>query len=167
MIRSGDRKVARALLVSENHQFTVADIHVLDDPIASIRRNPSMYLGPEVGPIGARLASRLASSLIYDQALPLTISTAGKWWILSSNVDWIGKDYLARGLFSRILPDPRGGPNGFRQEILLTAFARLLIVADSEEIVWVKGDPAIEALPIETVQLRGSGVRSVAYLAAS
>jgi hypothetical protein len=153
-------------MVDENHQFTAADIQVLDDPIASIQRNPAMYLGAEAGPIGRVLAGKLASTLIHDHALPLTISTVGEWWILSSNVDWLGKDYLEQGLFSRILPDPRGGPNGYRQEILLAAFARLLVVADTAEVVWLKGDPATEALPMDAVQLRGLGVRTLAYLAA-
>ncbi|MFE0757912.1 hypothetical protein ACFW16_28385 [Inquilinus sp. NPDC058860] len=153
-------------MVGDNHHFTTADILVLDNAIASIQRNPGMYLGAETGPIGPILAGKLASSLIHDLAVPLTISVTGEWWILSSNVDWLGKDYLARGLFSRIVPDPRGGPNGYRQEILLAAFARLLVVADAAEVVWLKGDPEIEALPMEAVQLRRLGARTIAYLAA-
>ena len=146
-------------------QFTEADIHVLDDPVRAIRRNPTMYLRTADGPIGPRLAERLASSLIHDRALPVTISTVGEWWIFSSHTDWIGKDYVARGLFSRMLPDVRGGPNGYRQEILLAAFARLLVVADAKEVVWLKGDPLVEALPMEAAKLQALGTRTVAYVA--
>jgi hypothetical protein len=153
--------------MSESRRYTASDLHVLDDAIASIRRNRNLYLGSEEAPIGPTLAHKLMSALIHDRALPATISTSGDWWILSSHVDWIGRDYLARGLFSRILPDTRQGPNGYRQEILLAAFSRSLVVVDAEGVVWVRGDPAIEGLPMEAARLQDLGVRAVAYTADS
>jgi hypothetical protein len=68
-------------------------------------------------------------------ASKLEVERRGAWWSLKSAVDWLPHGEAGVQAFRIITPYEEGGPNAFRMEILLTAFAKAVTTFDGSS--WV------------------------------
>ena len=127
-------------------QYTESDIHVLDDPLAVIRKRPGMYV--RSNPVsGAELATNLVGDALLTGGR-VTAFQDGAWWVVACDADWMtGEPGLSvDALFSRIVPFPQAGPNSMHNEVLLAAFAHDIVVQGGDSCAVIKGNvpPASE-----------------------
>jgi hypothetical protein len=127
-------------------QYTIEDIKVIDDPIAVLRRRPSMYAGEK--PRGPRFAGRLMHDLILLGALPARIDQIEGWWVIFADKDWLAADgVFSTRPFFHIIAFPVAGDNSYRTEVLLTAFADAVVTCGVEGCTWISGDAERWPLP--------------------
>lgn len=112
-----------------SHEFTTTD------PIAFVREHPSMFLWNAVADPG-ELASRVAAAaLLFSPRVVL--SRVNEWWLIASEDDWLKTVGLSP--FSQLVSEPSWGPNTFRPEVLLTAFASHVWAGDEHSYTVIKG----------------------------
>jgi hypothetical protein len=91
-----------------------------------VRRRHDLYVGPE------GFSETRAVELIQEQAakagVEVEIDTAGEWWLLGANSDWLLRAGPAVEAFHQ-LGFPEVGQNAVRQEAVLTAFARTVLTS--------------------------------------
>lgn len=118
----------------------MSEVQILDDPIAFIRKRPSMF-ARSIPVSGAELAANIIAEALLLTHGQVTASRADAWWVVTSDVDWIAgeSDHAVEDAFSRILPLPQAGPNSMRGEVLLTAFARDVVTQDIYSRCVIKG----------------------------
>jgi hypothetical protein len=118
--------------------YSVNDLQILEDHVSLVRKRPEMYLrsdrfSPEVA-VGQMVEAALFSGATEASVARLPTG----WWVISSARDWLPRgDSLA--VFRRIVRFQEAGPNGFRPEILLSAYAADVVTASGSEVVNVKG----------------------------
>lgn len=95
---------------------------------------------------------------------PVTVLRLEEWWVIHAPVDWFGEyEDRLNELFGRIVAFPEGGRNSSRAEIVLTAFASMIVAASASGVRWLKGD-ADPADPIcEWIRQHPTLRRMVAY----
>jgi hypothetical protein len=135
--------------------YTINDLEIISDPIGLIQRNPSMFLRGRERAFGEDLATRMLSDLIWSGVLPAHVGRVGPWWEISSPTDWLARDGIGIEAFGRIVPFPIAGPDSHRCEILLAAFAEVVVTSGSDGIHWIKGDRSRVLLP-EGLNLHGT-----------
>jgi hypothetical protein len=145
--------------------YTRSDLHVISDAVELIKKDPPRYLEGAERATGEYLAARLVSSLIWISAFPAKVSKSGEWWLVSSDKDWLASSDLrsVADAFATIVPMPRAGRNSHQAEILLTAFADVVVTSNREDIAWIKGDSSEYALPEELNSRSTGGGRIVAF----
>ncbi len=127
--------------ITKAHQYTESDIHVLDDPIAVIRKRPGMYV--RSNPVsGAELATNLVGDALLLTGGRVTAFRNGAWWIVACDADWMTSEpgLSVDALFSRIVPFPQAGTNSMHSEVLLAAFAHDIVVKGAESCAVIKGN---------------------------
>jgi hypothetical protein len=142
------------------HQHRPEDLYVVDDPIASLRK---MYAGKSA-PTAAYLAARLMHDLILMDALPARVERSDQWWIISADRDWLASSEGtgSTNAFYRIIPFTVAGPNTHRTEVLLTAFADVVVTRGNDGTAWIVGNESQRALPVAIDRLSDRG-RIVAF----
>src|SRR5258708_5451158 len=127
--------------------FSSKDLKIFDDPIAVLRRNPSMYAGEK--PRGPRFSARLLHDLIFLDALPARVERVTTWWLVAAKRDWLRspEGVLSKEPFHVIVSFPAAGHAAFRAEILLTAFADAVVTCDADGLDWIVGDEKKSPLP--------------------
>jgi hypothetical protein len=101
-----------------------------------------MYLGGLDRAVGEYLAARMLGDLVWLGALPAQVNRVQQWWQVSSATDWLAGSGIGLGAFTRIVPFPAAGQNSFHSEILLTAFADVVVTSGADGVTWIKGDSA-------------------------
>ena len=129
------------------------------DALQVVRDHPQWYFR------GGAFQARQALALLTDEAVAhgsseLHVENIGGWWLVASSSDWLQGDI---GAFFSLVPDPVGGPNTSRVEVLLTAFCRSVWTASSGEVFDVL---AAGELPDEVRHVLGQKrwARVVAFL---
>jgi hypothetical protein len=120
--------------------YTREDLHVLDDPIAFLRKRPDTYAGGR--PWGPRFAARLAHDLVLLSNLPIHIERIDSWWVVSSEKDWLvtADGAVSTKPFFHIVAFPAAGDNSHRSEVLLTAFADVVVTCGVDGLTWIRPD---------------------------
>jgi len=114
--------------------------HVVQDPVEYIRQRPQMFL--RSGRVsGQALAESIAGDSLTLTGGPVTVFRRGDWWFVGCEEDWMA---LPSGpsvdeLFCRIVAFPEAGPNAMHSEILLTAFARDVLLKEGGTLRALKG----------------------------
>ena len=122
------------------------EIVVLDDAVGHIKKYPHRYLKSGTVVSNAVTGSELAASIVEEVLIltggPLTTFCEGEWWLIASSIDWLGerRDLTPEELFVRIIPFSEAGPNFMRREVLLTAFARDVLIKSAGRRSIIKGD---------------------------
>ena len=137
--------------------YTVADIAMVEDHVAAIRRRPQLHLhGGRFRP--EDVASTLAEAALFDGVQRVTIERApAQWWIVWSPTDWLAH-YEIQRLFTRVTSFPKAGPNSMRPEILLTAFAADVVTYSRGELSIIKG---VQDLVIEEFSSRYADLQAL------
>jgi hypothetical protein len=101
---------------------------------------------------GAFLATQMVRDLILIGAVPVRVDYIDGWWSISAERDWLVQTDGAPSLwnFYNIVHFPQVGREACRSEILLTAFADVLVTRGAEgELIWISGDKNQWRLPEE------------------
>jgi hypothetical protein len=146
-------------------RYTRQDLNIVSDAVSLIQKDPSRYLGRAEKAPGEDLAARMMSSLIWLGALPATVTRLPPWWVVSSEKDWLAVAGQANveAAFSTIVPLPAAGPNSHRAEVLLSAFADVVVTLGADGVRWVKGDSSRLTLPQGVDLAHANGGRIVAF----
>jgi hypothetical protein len=121
-------------------KFTEADIQIIDDAVAVLRKRPDTYIGDL--PWGPRLAAGMALDLVLLGALPMRADRRDDWWLVESDVDWLNTSSGPRtdkDPFKFIVPLHQYGQYAFRSEILLSAFADVVVTGSGGQLDWITG----------------------------
>ena len=74
---------------------------------------------------------------------PITLDLINDMFVVFSEEDWLkkslGADLTTEELFSRIVSIPEVGVNNMRSEIMLTAYARNVLVSKKGDVTIIKG----------------------------
>jgi hypothetical protein len=143
------------------------DLHIIDDPIKVIQRNPLLYGGEQ--PRGARFAAAVVRDLINHGDLPVNIDILDGWWLITCQRDWLCGDGTDRSHYwRRMIPTPHIARESIRAEILLTAFSRGLITVAEGKITWIVQNAEISSALNDRIrqliESKFSG-RAVAFIA--
>ena len=77
---------------------------------------------------------------------PVTIFRRGEWWFVGCEKDWMAcqSSGSVDDLFSRVVPFPEAGPNCMHSEVLLTAFAKDVLLRERATLRILKGGVAMD-----------------------
>ena len=104
------------------------EISVHDDPVGFVRRNIQMFF-PNGPPSAMECATRLVEDALTLGASTVRISVESGFWTVCANENWLFHEELdVSALFRRLVPLPEAGPNSFRSEVFLGAFAETIEV---------------------------------------
>ncbi|QDU93361.1 hypothetical protein [Lignipirellula cremea] len=96
------------------------------NPLEHIREHPEIYLEDGANVTGSSLMCRLLADVLVNNNCQVVIQRLESWWIIGSDVDWAGT--AQNQVFYTIVPFPQAGQNCFHAEVLLTVFARDVVV---------------------------------------
>lgn len=102
------------------------------DVVEGMRRQRNMFLTPFLTPdrtVGDYLAGLVAKMAELRGSAPAFVEHRDNWWRVSSQADWL-REYSGpehRDVFHQMVPFPSGGLFAFHPEVLLTAYASVVI----------------------------------------
>lgn len=97
-------------------------------PLETVRRLESWYFDDE-GFSAARAVEYIRAEARTSGVETLDVTEIDGWWILAANQDWLPSEEDGLRPFRELVHFPEAGVNASRSEILLTAFARVVITA--------------------------------------
>lgn len=115
------------------------------DGVGFIKRHPEMFLqsaGASAEILGLELATKIVGGALTLTDQPVTALKRSDWWIIYSDADWLTAhpEFTAEEAFLRIIPLPEMGEKAIRAELMLVAFASLVVTMREGEITVIKGD---------------------------
>lgn len=141
-------------------------MNIVDDPLPFIRKSPERFLR-QIPAQGHELATNLVGDAVLLTGAAATVCRGpGPWWIVGCEKDWLALGATAGNpcqAFQRLLPFPEAGANSVRSEVLLTAFAEVVISVGPEGR-WVGLGTVDDSDPVWTrIEKRERWQRSVAF----
>jgi hypothetical protein len=131
-------------------EYRPEDLELNIAPVEVIRR----LWGQEI-PTAAHLVMLLVHDLCLVGAAPIAVEEYEGWWLVSSYKDWLLQEDGSVSLwnFSHIAHFPQAGREACHSEILLTAFADVVITrGGADEMTWIVGDPRYSRLPTKLAE---------------
>jgi len=116
-----------------------------------IRRKPEMFAGEK--PWGPRLSADLIKDIVYLDAMPATVARGNKWWVVSSEKDWLSSgNGFDLGPFRGVVRIPEIGAFAIRTEVVIAALSVAVVTSGSDGTTWIVGDKVKIPLPAEINQ---------------
>ena len=142
--------------------YEASDLHLEIDDLSLIRRT----FGSKMS--GQQLTGQLVRDLILMRSLPFDVDYIDKWWIISSEKDWLlaPDGSVTFRNFKHIVHFPEAGREACHSEILLSAFADAVVTRRAnDELTWIAGDHERNMLPKEVLErlMQEGGGRTIAF----
>jgi hypothetical protein len=129
-----------------------------------LRGHPEMFL-PYKMLSGATLCAAVVSDALIVVVGEVVATHLHKWWLVSSECDWLPVTDEAgiKALFSQITPFPEAGVNSMRCEVVLMAFADVLLTSSPSGTFCLKGSVDPDDPIWKVIAARRSSKRTIAF----
>ena len=126
-------------------------LKTVTDSLSYVKSHPEIFLNYE-GVQRHELATKIVTDIASLGHFPATIDIVGDWWIVMSPSNWmqVGECNTEIDIFHQLIPNPRAGQNASRNEVVLNAFVKNLLVSKEGNIQLVKG--AEESFVVDVIK---------------
>jgi len=155
-----------ALVRSKSRHSICTTMITMIEPLTSIRRNSSIYLPGGVVRADI-LCQRVVADILFLPGASVLTTARNPWWIVASDCDWVERYRRERSVnefFTTVSAFPERSVNDLHGEVIVAAFAKVLITATAKGTVEnVVGDACCDAVLTEISKVFPSWERLLAF----
>lgn len=120
--------------------YTEHDLQIVDGRDWTKRHPESLFLAGVATPMA--LVAHVIHDIVY-QGGEATVGRSGEWWWVRSNIEWMHHEKLPKqALFQRIVPAPYLGVNSMRSEVILSCYAKDIVLVTRRAFELIQGSDA-------------------------
>lgn len=112
----------------------------VEEPLEVVRRLENLFFG-EDGFSAERAIELIRAEARACDVHKLQVEESDGWWVVAASRDWLPPEGELR-VFTEVVHFPEWGVNASRPEILLTAFARVVLTSHDGTVTVIVDSPA-------------------------